>query len=85
MRSFIGRDILSLRDWERAEYFRIFEVADEMAPIARNRRNTDLLAGKTLFFFPVTDIHPGRVNNITFKKRYLVKVHIDLAGAALFF
>jgi len=26
MRSFIGRDILSLRDFERAEFFRIFDV-----------------------------------------------------------
>ena len=57
MRSFIGRDILSLKDWERAEYFRVFEVADELAPIARNRRNTDLLANKTLltaFYQPST-------------------------------
>ena len=57
MRSFIGRDILSLKDWERAEYFRVFEVADELAPIARNRRNSDLLANKTLltaFYQPST-------------------------------
>jgi len=57
MRSFIGRDILSLKDWERAEYFRVFEVCDDLAPIARNRRNTDILAGKTLltaFYQPST-------------------------------
>ncbi|MBU0640339.1 MAG: aspartate carbamoyltransferase [Planctomycetes bacterium] len=57
MRSFLGRDILSLRDMERAEYFRVFEVADELAPVARNRRNTDLLANKTLltaFYQPST-------------------------------
>ncbi|MEE9293535.1 MAG: aspartate carbamoyltransferase [Phycisphaerae bacterium] len=57
MRSFVGRDILSLKDWERAEYFRVFEVCDELAPIARNRRNTDLLANKTLltaFYQPST-------------------------------
>jgi len=57
MRSFIGRDILSLKDWERAEYFRLFEVCDELAPHARNRRNTDLLANKTLltaFYQPST-------------------------------
>ncbi|MCK4340346.1 MAG: aspartate carbamoyltransferase [Phycisphaerae bacterium] len=57
MRSFIGRDILSLKDWERAEYFRVFEVCDELAPIARNRRNSDLLVNKTLltaFYQPST-------------------------------
>ncbi|MBN2448018.1 MAG: aspartate carbamoyltransferase [Phycisphaerae bacterium] len=57
MRSFIGRDILSLKDWERAEYFRVFEVADDLAPIARNRRNSDILSGKTLltaFYQPST-------------------------------
>jgi len=57
MRSFLGRDILSLKDWERAEYFRVFEVADDLAPIARNRRNSDLLSGKTLltaFYQPST-------------------------------
>jgi len=57
MRSFIGRDILSLKDWERAEFFRVFEVCDELAPIARSRRNSDLLANKTLltaFYQPST-------------------------------
>jgi aspartate carbamoyltransferase catalytic subunit len=57
MRSFNGRDILSLKDWERAEYFRMFEVADELAPYARNRRSTDLCAGKilvTAFYQPST-------------------------------
>jgi aspartate carbamoyltransferase catalytic subunit len=57
MRSFIGRDILSLKEWERAEYQRLYEVADELAPIAKNRRNTDLLAKKTLvaaFYQPST-------------------------------
>lgn len=57
MRSFLGRDILSLKDFERAEFFRIFEVADELAPIARNRRNCDLLKEKTLvaaFYQPST-------------------------------
>ena len=28
MRSFIGRDILSLRDFSRDEFFRVFQVAD---------------------------------------------------------
>ena len=57
MRSFLGRDILSLKGWERAEYFRLFEVAHELEPIARSRRNTDLLAHKTLvtaFYQPST-------------------------------
>jgi aspartate carbamoyltransferase catalytic subunit len=57
MRSFAGRDILSLKGFEREEYFRVFEVADELAPIARNRRNSDLLAHKTLltaFYQPST-------------------------------
>ncbi len=57
MRSFAGRDILSLKEFEREEFFHIFEVADEMAPIARSRRNTDLLAEKTLvtaFYQPST-------------------------------
>jgi aspartate carbamoyltransferase catalytic subunit len=57
MRSFNGRDILSLKGWERAEFFRVFEVCEELAPIARNRRNSDRLAQKTLvtaFYQPST-------------------------------
>lgn len=57
MRSFNGRDILSLKGFEREEYFRVFEVADQLAPIARNRRNSDLLKEKTLvtaFYQPST-------------------------------
>ena len=57
MRSFAGRDILSLKGFERAEFFRVFEVADRLAPIARDRRNSDLLAHKTLvtaFYQPST-------------------------------
>ena len=57
MRSFNGRDILSLKGFEREEYFRVFEVADELSPYARNRRNTDLLKEKTLvtaFYQPST-------------------------------
>ena len=57
MRSFAGRDILSLKDFERQEFFRVFEIADEMEPIARNRQNTDLLKEKTLvtaFYQPST-------------------------------
>jgi aspartate carbamoyltransferase catalytic subunit len=57
MRSFIGRDILSLKDMERDEFFRIFEVADRLRPYAVDRRNTDLLKHKTLltaFYQPST-------------------------------
>jgi aspartate carbamoyltransferase catalytic subunit len=57
MRSFMGRDILSLKEFGREEYFRIFEVADRLAPIARDRRNSDLLSGKSLvtaFYQPST-------------------------------
>ncbi len=57
MRSFIGRDILSLKDFEREEFFRVFEICDRVAPIARDRRNTDLLSSKTLvtaFYQPST-------------------------------
>ena len=39
MRSFMGRDILSLKDFEREEFFRVFEVAEKLEPIARSRRN----------------------------------------------
>lgn len=57
MRSFAGRDILSLKGFERNEYFRLFEICDLLAPIARNRKNTDLLKDKTLvtaFYQPST-------------------------------
>jgi aspartate carbamoyltransferase catalytic subunit len=57
MRSFLGRDILSLKGFERAEFERVFEVCDELAPIARTRQNSDLLTGKTLltaFYQPST-------------------------------
>ena len=48
MRSFAGRDILSLKDFERAEFMQVFEVAEDLEPIARQRRNDGLLAEKTL-------------------------------------
>ena len=57
MRSFAGRDILSLKDFERNEFFRVFEVAEKLEPIARNRRNSDMLREKTLvtaFYQPST-------------------------------
>ncbi len=57
MRSFAGRDVLSLLDFERAEFEHVFAAADELEPIARRRQNTDLLTGKTLltaFYQPST-------------------------------
>ncbi len=57
MRSFSGRDILSLKDFERHEFFRVFEVGRQLEPIARSRRNSDLLKDKTLvtaFYQPST-------------------------------
>jgi len=57
MRSFAGRDILSLKEFERNEFHHVFEIADRLEPIARERRNTDLLAHKSLvtaFYQPST-------------------------------
>jgi aspartate carbamoyltransferase catalytic subunit len=57
MRSFLGRDILSLKDFEREDFIRVFQVAKELEPIARDRRNSDLLKNKTLltaFYQPST-------------------------------
>jgi aspartate carbamoyltransferase catalytic subunit len=57
MRSFAGRDILSLKGFERAEFEHVFATAEALEPIARGRRNTDLLAHKTLvtaFYQPST-------------------------------
>ena len=57
MRSFAGRDILSLKDFERQEFFRVFEIAAKLEPIARDRQMSDLLTGKilvTAFYQPST-------------------------------
>jgi aspartate carbamoyltransferase catalytic subunit len=57
MRSFAGRDILSLKEFERNEFFHVFGVANELEPVARERRNVDLLSEKTLltaFYQPST-------------------------------
>ncbi len=57
MRSFAGRDILSLKDFERHEFFHVFDVAKQLEPIARSRRNSDMLKEKTLvtaFYQPST-------------------------------
>jgi aspartate carbamoyltransferase catalytic subunit len=53
----MGRDILSLKDFERQEFFRVFEIAEQLEPIARNRRNVDMLKEKTMvtaFYQPST-------------------------------
>ncbi|HTW07429.1 MAG TPA: aspartate carbamoyltransferase [Acidimicrobiales bacterium] len=57
MRSFLGRDILSLKDFERDEFLQVFHVADELRTYAEKRSNGDLLAHKTLltaFYQPST-------------------------------
>ncbi|MEA3336815.1 MAG: aspartate carbamoyltransferase [Chloroflexota bacterium] len=57
MKSFAGRDILSLADFERNEFEQVFDVARQLEPIARSRRNSDMLAHKTLvtaFYQPST-------------------------------
>jgi aspartate carbamoyltransferase catalytic subunit len=57
VRSFQGRDILSLKGFEREEFFHVFEICDRLAPIAKERRNADLLKDKTLltaFYQPST-------------------------------
>ena len=57
MRSFAGRDILSLKDFERNEFSQVLEVAQKMEPIARARKNVDMLREKTLvtaFYQPST-------------------------------
>lgn len=57
MRSFMGRDILSLKDFERHEFEHVFNTARDLEPIARSRRNSDMLREKTLvtaFYQPST-------------------------------
>ena len=57
MRSFSGRDILSLKEFERNEFFHVLEVAKTLEPIARSRRNSTMLAEKTMvtaFYQPST-------------------------------
>ncbi len=57
MRSFLGRDILGLADMERSDIERVLDVSERLAPIARDRRRSDLLADKILvsaFYQPST-------------------------------
>lgn len=48
MRSFLGRDILSLKDFERQDFFRVFQCAEKLESYERDRHNSDLLKHKTL-------------------------------------
>ena len=62
MKSFAGRDILSLKEFERNEFFHVFEVADIMEKIARGRKNVDMLKEKTMvtaFYQPSTAYPAG--------------------------
>jgi aspartate carbamoyltransferase catalytic subunit len=57
MRSFLGKDIISLKEFGREDFYRVFEVCDRLAPFAYERRNSDLLKHKTLvtaFYQPST-------------------------------
>jgi len=57
MRSFAGRDILSLKEFERNEFMHVFDIARQLEPIARSRRNSEMLKEKTLvtaFYQPST-------------------------------
>ena len=57
MRSFAGRDILSLKDFEHEEFMHVFEVCDELPPFAATAATRDLLKDKTLltaFYQPST-------------------------------
>ena len=57
MRSFLGRDILSLKDFERQEFMHVLKVAEQLEPIARSRQNSKMLESKTLvtaFYQPST-------------------------------
>jgi aspartate carbamoyltransferase catalytic subunit len=57
MRSFAGRDILSLKEFERNEFDHIFDIARQLEPIARSRKNSNLCSDKTLvtaFYQPST-------------------------------
>ena len=54
---FKGRDIISIKDLSEEDMKRIFEVADEMLPIARGEEKSEILRGYilgNLFFEPST-------------------------------
>ena len=57
MSDFTGRDILSLRSFNRDDFDTVFEAAAKLAPIARERTPSKLLADKillTAFYQPST-------------------------------
>ena len=57
MRSFLGRDILSLKEFERNEYFHVFEVAERASADRGGAPQRNLLEDKTLltaFYQPST-------------------------------
>ncbi|MCX6026841.1 MAG: aspartate carbamoyltransferase, partial [Chloroflexi bacterium] len=56
MHNFAGRDILSMKGFERTDIELVFEVAQEMEKILRARTRTDLLRDKLLglMFFQVS-------------------------------
>jgi len=54
---FKGKDIVSIKELSKKEIDRIFEVAEEMIPIARGEKKSEILRGyvlATLFFEPST-------------------------------
>lgn len=57
MAEFIGRDILSAGDLSKSEIDKIFEVAEDLLPIARKEKASQVLEGKvlaSLFYEPST-------------------------------
>lgn len=55
--SFKGRDVISIKDFSKAELELILDLAKQMVPVAQGQKKSNLLAGKilaTLFFEPST-------------------------------
>jgi len=48
MRSFAGRDILSLKDFERNEFFRVFEIAEEKRVLSAGQPRADTGGRRTM-------------------------------------
>ena len=61
MRSFAGRDILSLKDFEREEFYRVFQVAKDLEPmIGRRNRVYEILNRKRgLTLAMIQKLHVG--------------------------
>ena len=47
--NFRGRDIISIKDFEKKEINYILNYAKKMIPYAKGEGNTDILKGKILF------------------------------------